>query len=988
MTTRWSARIVLLTGLTFLISGPGCALQATTVAHAERSAAASAQAPTFLTNILPIFQANCLRCHDSKTKSGGLNLSTQEGVLAGGSSGSVVVPKNPGASRLYDAIHSGMMPLDRKTKVSAADTETIRLWIESLSVKLNQPVAPLTQHSIIPIMLRHCTPCHGFTRQEAALDLRTRASMVKGGKSGPALVPGDPSKSLMVQKIESREMPPKDLFLSGVTPLVPAETEKLKQWIAQGAPEGNVQPDVAGTSPDPLVSDHERKFWAFQPPQPAAIPQVQHSDRVRNAIDAFILQKLEAKGLTLSPEADRLTLIRRVYFDLTGLPPTPAEVQAFLDDKNPEAYENLVDRLLASARYGERWGRFWLDLAGYSDSEDRDSGHRREAWRYRDYVIRCFNADKPYNRFLLEQIAGDELEDYEHAAVITQQMMDNLIATGFLRMTPDPTGVYDMTLLQDRINVVSDEMQVFSSAVMGLTVQCAQCHDHKLEPIPQRDYYRLRAVFKGALDEYEWLAPMQGEKNTLALRRLPYATPMAHPIELVEEEQHRQSENERIGSQIKELQAALDKKAKPLKDKLLDARLAAAPPEIHDALRLMLVTALDKRSEQQKRLADQYELKLTIEPDDLKELDPDYRKAAEQTEKQILVLRSQLQPDPYIRALWDRGEPSPTYIYGRGDVQNPGRLVGPGVPSVLTNGSTPFVVTPPWPGAHKTGARLALARWLITPENPLTARVWVNRIWQHHFGRGIVATAGNFGKSGDPPSHPELLDWLAVQLMQQGWSTKAIQRLIMTSSTYRQVSKITPSEERLDSGDVLLSRMPMTRMDGETLRDSVLFVAGRLDETRYGPPDLLYVREDGLVTAPETAAGWRRSIYAEQRREDVMTTLDLFDYPQMTPNCISRTDTAVAPQALHLLNDTMIRQLADSLSQRVRKEVGDDLAKQIDRVYWLALDRPPTVEEKSIVLTELNNVYRTKSGRILSRYEVLARFCDTIINSAAFIYID
>jgi len=307
---------------------------------------------------------------------------------------------------------------------------------------------------------------------------------------------------------------------------------------------------------------------------------------------------------------------------------------------------------------------------------------------------------------------------------------------------------------------------------------------------------------------------------------------------------------------------------------------------------------------------------------------------------------------------------------------------------VLTDGKTPFVVTPPWPGAHKTGARLALARWLIKPDHPLTARVWVNHLWQHHFGVGIVATEGNFGKSGDRPTHPELLDWLAIRLVQQGWSTKAMQRLIMTSSTYRQASRITPLEEKGDPDNVWLSRMPMARMDAEALRDSVLFIAGRLDETAYGPPDLMYLREDGLVTAPETPKGWRRSIYSQQRRFTVLTSLDLFDYPQMSPNCVRRTDTAVAPQALYLLNDTVIRKLADSLAERVRKEVGDNLGKQIERVYWLALSRPPTTEESGVVLKELEKAYQTRPGQRAPADQVLAKFCHTMINSAAFIYID
>ena len=965
----------------------------------SRESVASPTLPKFKKDILPIFERNCLRCHDMKVKSAGLDLSTSESVLTGGDSGPAVDPGAPDASRLYDMIHNKAMPLDRKTQVSAAEMETIRQWIIGLGAdaKVNRPIVRLNQHDIIPIMLRHCAPCHGLRRQEGDLDLRTRASMLAGGKSGRALVPGEPEKSLILQKILAKEMPPLGVYESGVAQPPKADVEKLKKWIAQGAPEVNVQPDVTGTQPDPLVSDHDRQFWAFQPPRPVEVPSVKHKDRVRNPIDAFILEKLEAKGLTLSPEADRLTLIRRAYFDLTGLPPTPEEVRAFVSDQDPQAYEKLIDRLLDSPRYGERWGRYWLDLAGYADTEERDRG-REHAWRYRDYVIRAFNADKPYDRFLLEQIAGDELADYGRAPVLTHEMMDNLVATGFLRLTEDPTAEAESGLIQDRISVISDEMQVFGSGVLGLTIQCAQCHDHKLEPIPQRDYYRLRAVFKGALDEYNWMPPRTSSFNGMKLdgsqvRLLPYAPPRTNPIALMEQEEARQAANKKLSAQIKDLKDALNEKAKPLEDEVVEERLAKVPRELHDDLRKMLATPPDKRNDRLRYLAEKFEHHVRVDPFDrenlLKDRFPDYQKAAEETERKILLLQSEQIPEPYVRALWDRGDPSPTYIYKRGDFQNSGRLVGPGVPSVLTDGKTPFVVTPPWPGARKTGARLALAKWLVEPDNPLTARVWVNRIWQHHFGSGIVPTVENFGRSGAPPTHPELLDWLAVQLVNQGWSTKAIHRLTMTSNTYRQSSRVTTEAEKLDPRNVLLSRMPLIRVDAEALRDSILFIAGRLDETSYGPPELLFVRHDGMVMTPDSSAkAWRRSIYLQQRRMTVLTMLDLFDYPQMGPNCSKRASTAVAPQALFLLNNTMIRALADSLAQRVRKEAGDGLAQQIDRVYWLALSRPPTVEEKSILLEELGKAYEGTSSQPDAREQLMARLCHTIINSTAFIYID
>jgi hypothetical protein len=894
------------------------------------------------------------------------------------------VAKRPEASKVYELIHNGSMPLDRKTQVSGPEMENIRLWIDSWSVTANADrlIVKLNQNDVIPILLRHCTPCHGPLRQEGGLNLWTRALMLAGGKSGPGFVPGKPQSSLILQKILAKQMPPVGVFETGVTQPTESEVEKLKLWIAEGGPEATEQPGMAGTRPDPIVTDQDRNFWAFQAPRFPRIPPVRHQDRVRNPIDAFILQKLEAKGLTLSPESDPLTLIRRVYFDLTGLPPSPEEVQKFVADKDPRAYEKAVDRLLDSPRYGERWGRYWLDLAGYADTE--------YSWRYRDYVIRAFNTDKPYDRFLMEQIAGDELVDYEHAPVITPEIMDNLIATGFLRMTEDRTDRIDMQSLQARVDVITDEMQVFGSAVLGLTIQCAQCHDHKLEPIPQRDYYRLRAVFKGAFDEYDWLPPKRNPEIRFAqVRLLPYVTPVTNPIALIEQEEMRQASNEKFSAQIKALKAALEEQAKPLEEAVVEERLAKVPRELHDDLRQMLKTPLDKRNDRQRYLAEKFEHYLKVDPYDREDLlkyrYPQYRKAAQETEKKVLALQSREIPEPYICGLWDRGNPSPTYIYTRGDYQNPGRLVGPGVPSVLTDDKTPFFVTRPWPGAHKTGARLALARWLVRPDNPLTARVWVNRLWQHHFANGIVATPGNFGRSGSRPSHPELLDWLALQLVSHGWSTKAMQRLIMTSSTYRQSSRVGNLAEKLDSSNVLLSRMPLTRLDAETVRDSILFVAGRLDETRYGAPELLFVRDDGMVLAPE---GWRRSIYLEQRRVNVLTMLDLFDYPQMGPNCIQRTNTAVAPQALFLLNDTKIRTLADSLAQRIRNAVGESPAEQVNRLYWLALSRPPTFDEKRMILEELGRAYEARSGQPGEAEQILARLCHTIINSSAFMYVE
>ncbi len=889
--------------------------------------------PTFQDDIRPLLQAKCWRCHDDKTNKAELDLRTLAGVLKGGESGRVIVPGKPDESLLYEKVHSGAMPPGKKDRLSEAEVTLIRRWI---AAGAEQAETALTQHDIIPILLRRCTVCHGKHRQEGGLDLRNKAAMLQGGKSGPALVPGKPGESLLLRKIGAGEMPPRERLVEvSVKPIEPAEAEVLTKWIAAGAPEIAVKPDVASTSPDPLVSDEDRGFWAFRPPRPVSVPKVRNAALVRNPIDAFILQKLEEKGLPLAPEADRATLLRRVSFDLTGLPPEPAEVQAFLRDDGADAYEKLIDRLLASPRYGERWGRHWLDLAGYADSEGKREQDlpRPHTWRYRDYVIRAYGDDKPYDRFLLEQIAGDELADYEHEPEITPEKYDNLVATGFLRMAPDPTWANITGFVPDRLEVMADEIDVLGSAVLGLTMKCARCHSHKFDPIPQRDYYRLVDVFKGAFDEYDWLKPdvRPGlgpvSQDVLGGRHLPFVTTA-----------ERRSWEEKNRSPH-----APREEAKP----------AASGPKDGDK-----------------------------------------------------------PPEPRIHALWDRGDPSPTYIYRRGDPLSPGRLVGPGVPSVLTDGKTPFVVRPPWPGARKTGRRLAFARWLIHPDHPLTARVEVNRLWKHHFGTGIVATLGNFGKAGAPPTHPELLDWLAREVIRQGWSRKAMHRLMMTSATYRQSSVVTAGiltrsvrptivdvtlRVRLDPENRLYSRMPLVRLDAEALYDTLLLVAGRLDESRYGPADRVQARGDGLVTPVGTPRGWRRLIYVQQTRKQIVTHLENFDYPQMNPNCLSRRDSTVAPQALHLLNNGMIDQLAEHFARRVIAEAGNQPAQQVERVYLIALSRSPSDEEKKIgadalhKLTDEWAMQLAPAGRQdhqAAQVKALTTYCHAIMNSAAFLYVD
>ncbi|MBT4867169.1 MAG: DUF1553 domain-containing protein [Planctomycetaceae bacterium] len=958
-----------------------------------------AKSPIFETDILPIFKAKCASCHNPRAKKAELDLTTLDAVAKGGESGELIVGGKPDDSLLYEMIHEGLMPPeDFKKPLTKAEIETISRWIQAGAKSKNGDALSkadlVTQHDIIPLMNLRCTVCHGLRKQEAGLDLRSKSSMLKGGKSGPAIVLGKPEESLILKRLHAAEMPPRKLLVRfGIRPMNSAEIAMLSKWIAADGPEVEMQLDVATTAPDPLVTDEDRKFWAFQKPNRPAVPRVNHQALVRNPLDAFLLKTLEGQQLSYSPEADKLTLIRRVAFDLTGLAPDWKDVETFLADDSPKAYEKMVARYLASKRYGERWGQYWLDLAGYADSEGKRSADpiRPHAWRYRDYVIRAFNADKPYDRFLLEQIAGDELADYEHAAEVTPQMYDNLVATAFLRMAPDGTGSDIVDTAVERMEVIADELNIFTAGILGLTMKCAQCHSHKYDPIPQRDYYRLMAVFKGAYDEHDWLKPsfVPGQTETAKAGRV-----LVHV--LADELTKWQADKLQHEQRVTAAQQKLKQPRKLLIEKLRSERIAKLPAEVQEKVKQLLGTPKPKRNAEQKQLAAKYEASLKFDDKKLSKADSDFKKLAAATAKQVKELTAKAPKQPQIRALWDRGVPSPTYIYRRGDVTNPDRLVGPGVPAVLTDGKTPFDVQPPWPGANKSGRRLALARWLIEPNHPLTSRVMINRIWKFHFGRGIVKSLGNFGHTGSRPTQPELLDWLSREFIDREWSIKQMHRLMMTSSAYRQSSQMTDKLAELDPENALLSRMPLRRMEAEVVRDSVLLVAGRLDETRFGQPDPVSVRPDGLVTSTESKQGWRRSIYVQHRRKEMPTILENFDLPQMIPNCVERPSATVASQALHLSNDSMILKLSGQFAERVQTEAGTEPYRQIEHAYQIALSRPPTDEEKQVsleTLAALTKRWKAELGGEADKdneaeKRALVNLCHTLINSAAFLYVD
>ena len=788
---------------------------------------------------------------------------------------------------------------------------TAGLAVTAAFALLGQPAQ--FERDIFPILETNCVRCHSGPSAQASLDVRTRAALLKGGVSGPAIAPGSAAKSPLLARIQSGQMP------MGGKPLPKAEIELIRQWIEAGAPAAH---------PDASAAAQEQKHWAFVPPRRPDVPDVRATARVRNPVDAFVLARLEPKGLTLAPDADPTALLRRVTLDLTGLPPTPAEIDAFLADTSPNAYADVVDRLLASPRYGERWARQWLDAAGYAESEGVLAADvvRPDAWRYRDYVIRAFNSDKPYDRFVREQLAGDEISEYYKMDRFTPEVVDCLEATGFLRTAVDATR--DDFLPKDfaeyNWRTFFDTEQIAVSALMGITIQCSRCHDHKYEPITQRDYYSVQAIFAGAIRPEGAVLP--GMKRSI--------------VDAPKEERER----------AQKINEPLDPLIKALKD-LQTARLA------------------EYRSRHPKgEMATDKELR---------EQFPEFARKADETAAELKETQARRVELPSIRALADvDGEAPVTHILKRGDPLSPGDPVAPGVPLVFDDPASPFRAPEGPKGAKTTGRRLAFAQWLTRADHPLTARVMVNRIWAGHFGRGIVATLDNFGRSGAAPSHPELLDWLATEFVRQGWSVKSMQRLIVTSSVYRQASAANPEGLRKDPENALLWRMPPRRLEAEAIRDAVLAVAGMLEDKMYGPPVKTDTKPSGEVIPEGDAGNGRRTIYQTVRRSAPQSLLNAFDAPVMEINCTRRATSTSATQALALMNGEFITAQAAHFAERVRRESGEDNARAALHAFRLALGRPPSGNEMDRMVT------------FLEKRKSLADLCQALLSTNEFVYIE
>ena len=756
---------------------------------------------------------------------------------------------------------------------------------------------------IQPLLAKRCFACHGPDTQEVGLRFDDQTAATRELDSGlRAIVPGDPAASEMLARIRSTDpdlqMPPEGERLSG------DEVAAVKAWIEAGA----------------TWEEH----WAFRPLIRPVVPKVPGA---ANPIDAFIQQGLADRGLPVPDEADRRTLLRRVTYGLTGLPPSEQELADFLADPSPNAWERVIDRLLASPHYGEQWARHWLDLVRYADTNsfERD-GNKPHAWRYRDYVIRAFNDDKPYDQFVIEQLAGDELPE---------PTADSLIATGFYRL-----GVWDdepADRLQHRYDQLDDIVATTGQTFLGLTINCARCHDHKIDPLPQRDYYSLLAFFQNT-------TPMGARQMNPEFieRALPEGS------QSVTDAQHQLREQRR---QLREAEAE--------------------------------VRAIEKRIKEHGEQA----------RDELTEQDLKVWK------EKVARLKREAAATPKALVISEHGAEAPdTHVLYRGNPHaetSPATLVEPAFPGVL-KAPAPQIVAPA--GGRSTGRRLALAKWIASPDNPLTARVIVNRVWQYHFGRGLVRSSSNFGFAGDPPTHPQLLDWLAAELVAGGWRLKALHKTILLSAAYRAASTAQPEALAADPLNDALWRFDMRRLSAEELRDTIHVVSGAFNTKMFGPGIYPTIPQAVLATQSRPGAGWgstppaeqaRRSVYIHVKRSLLTPLLADFDLADTDTPCPVRFVTTQPTQALGMMNGEFIQRQARVFADRVRREAGGpdaaDVRACVERAIAIALVRQPTADEIARGLALIDQLETTEG---ISPGRALELYCLLLLNLNEFAYLD
>ena len=832
------------------------------------------------------------------------------------------------------------------------------------------------------ILQKHCLSCHG-AGQMSGLDLRQRETLLKGGSRGPAVVLDNATQSLLYRSaahLSEPKMPP-----DSRRPLPQGDLAILKEWIEAGAP-----------YPKEGAATGEPSWWSLKKPRRPPLPEL--AEAPSNPVDAFILAKLREKGLEPAPAADKATLLRRAYFDLVGLPPTPAQADRFLRNTSPDAFEELIDELLASSHYGERWGRHWLDVVRYADSAGFEGDvFYPNAWRYRDYVIKSFNEDKPYDRFVQEQIAGDELfpnnlemEGFYDISPEKLEHMEARIGTTLYTFGPE---IQESHLDSERLRYerLTDAVDTTAAAFMGLTLECSRCHDHKFDPLTQKDYFQLQAVFAAS-----------------SRKTIPVVSSMSTG--------HRRDDYYRMIA-LAEARASYQRFETQVKDRVIAIKKKDYPPEVARAYEV----PMEERTARELELAaplTQFYMEMKIEDhlaDEEKKRHGNYiRKLARAALDVPLTDGShQVKYDGFfdVPSATVLGHLKPelvpdTYLLNRGELSLKREIVQPGLPSVLRGGSVPDKLSM---GPYGPRYRKQFALWLTRPTHPLTARVMVNRIWQGHFGQGLVRTSNDFGRQGDRPSHPELLDWLATEFVDRGWSVKSMHRLIMLSDAYLRDSRFTTATHRQqDPENRFLWRMNRRRLEGEAVWDSLHAVAGNLNSTMGGRPaipPLSEVEMSSLRIKPwwavseDPAAGRRRGVYILARRNFTFPMFDKFDVPNSSVSCAGREVTTVAPQALWSLNNDASFRQAQVLADRLVGEAGASPGDQVDLAWRLVLARPPSAEERQEAITLLSRL-ASSNGRQASHpsgedtdtttghRDALTQLCLTMFNLSEFFYID
>ena len=784
-------------------------------------------------------------------------------------------------------------------------------------VEITSEQGQFFEAKIRPVLATHCGECHASTAEKlrGGLRLDSREGLRLGGDSGPAIVPGRPDESLLLRAIRYRD---EDLQMPPKGKLPDAVVADFEAWIRMGAPDPRTAPAPVPSRSTSADLAKARGFWSFRPPKKSAPPAARRNEWPRDAIDRFLLSALEARGLAPVADADRPRLLRRVTFDLSGLPPTPEELDAFLADRSPDAFARVVDRLLASPRFGERWGRHWLDVARYAESSGKTNFSYPQAWRYRDWAIASFNADKPYDRFVREQIAGDLLP-----APDDRQRADQLIATGFLALGSKAHDAENRG--QYVLDVVDEQIEATTRAFLGLTVACARCHDHKMDPIAQRDYYAISGIFRSTRTCSGTLAGVFPNFNASPLIELPPGANVTPAVPVLTREQ-RAAMEERLAALVRE-------------------RDAIPPGEANrDRLRRtnsMLATLRHR----------------------------------------LLMDRPGGSPRAFAMGVRERDEALDSPLYARGELDQPGETVPRGLVRVLCQDSSESITS--------GSGRRELADWLASPSNPLTARVIVNRVWLHLFGRGLVPTPDNFGAAGARPSHPELLDNLAVDFMKEGWSIKRLIRRIVLSRAYGLDSAHDPRDDEADPDNALVWRMSKLRLEAEAVRDALLFVGDRLATgppagsavARAGEGLAMFVRVDGV-----DASDPHRSVYLPVVRDRVIESLALFDFADPSLVTGERSITTGPAQALYFLNGPLVIRQGEALADRVLAKESDE-AHRIDRAYRIALGRGPTITERDRARAFLREFAARVGGSDPTR-AAWSAFCQALLAGAEFRYRD